>query len=78
MAFNELNSVEHYIINKLSGVNLNNTNASEPDPTYGKFWKFKSAEVLGRSVNEVLLENEVKDALVRLNPDIKARPELPD
>lgn len=78
MAFNELNSVEHYIINKLSGVNLNTPYASEPDPAYGKFWKFKSPEVLGRSVNEVLLENEVKDALVRLNPDIKARPELAD
>ncbi len=78
MAFNELNSVEHYIIHKMSGVNLNNPNASEPDPVYGKFWKFKSPEVLGRSVNEVLLENEVKDALVRLNPDIKARPELAD
>ncbi len=30
MAFNELNSVEHYIIHKLSGVNLNSKDVKEP------------------------------------------------
>ncbi len=76
MAFNELNSVEHYIIHKLSGVNLNAKGVSEPDQTYGKFWEYRSPEELGRGVNEVLLEKELKDALVRLNPEIKANPEL--
>lgn len=30
MAFNELNSVEYYIIHQLSGVNLNKLEISEP------------------------------------------------
>jgi len=30
MGFNELNSVEHYIIYQLSGVNLNSKEAKEP------------------------------------------------
>ena len=32
MGFNELNSVEHYIVHQLSGVNLNNTKAQEAKP----------------------------------------------
>ena len=78
MAFNELNSVEHYIVHKLSGVNLNKDEAAEPEEAYGKFWKYKSAKELARSVNEVLLEKDLKDALQRLNPEIKARPEFAD
>ena len=78
MAFNELNSVEHYIIHKLSGINLNNDGAAEPDQTYGKWWEYKSATELKRNVNEVLNEEELKKALVRLNPEIKASPELAD
>lgn len=78
MSFNELNSVEHYIIHKLSGINLNNGGAAEPDQTYGKWWEYKSAQELKRNVNEVLNEGELKKALVRLNPEIKARPELAD
>ncbi len=31
MAFNKLNSVEHYIIHQLSGVNLNNDGVAEPE-----------------------------------------------
>ncbi len=78
MAFNELNSVEHYIVHQLSGVNLNKDEAAEPEEAYGKFWKYKSAKELTRSVNEVLLEKDLKDALQRLNPEIKARPEFAD
>ena len=48
MGFNELNSVEHYIIHKLSGVNLNDTTLQEPDATYGANWVYKSAEELNR------------------------------
>jgi type I restriction enzyme R subunit len=29
MSFNELNSVEHYIVQQLSGVNLNHSNWAE-------------------------------------------------
>jgi len=62
MGFNELNSVEHYIIHQLSGVNLNITGAQDPDKTYSKFWQHRSAEDLGRGVNEVLVESELKKA----------------
>ena len=68
MSFNELNRVEHFIINQLSGVNLNSNELQESNVTYGAQWQYKSAADLNRSVNEVLIEQELKDALIRLNP----------
>lgn len=78
MGFNELNSVEHYIINKLCGVNLNNGTVEEPSMRYGAQWIYKPASTLSRTVNEVLLEEELKEALIRLNPEINSKPELAD
>ena len=78
MAFNELNSVEYYIIQKLSGLNLNSGTVSEPQSPYGVRWNYKSAEELNRSVNEVLLEKDLKEALIRLNPEISNNPDLAD
>ena len=79
MGFTELNSVEHYIINQLTGVNLNQGQVAEAPPQpYGAVWQFQSPEQLGRGVNEVMVEAQVKDALLRLNPEIQARPELAD
>ena len=45
MSFNEQNSVEHFIINKLAGVKLNNVKTSgvvrEQDTSYGSArWKY--------------------------------------
>ncbi len=79
MTFTELNSVEHYIIHQLTGVNLNSSETvSETQKPYGVQWEYKSAETLNRGVNEVLVESELKEALVRLNPEITTRPELAD
>lgn len=78
MSFNELNSVEHYIIHQLSQVNLNGNELREPKPVYGTQWLYKSPAELNRSVNEVLLESELKSALIRLNPEIEVRNELAD
>ena len=78
MGFNELNSVEHYIIHQLSGVNLNSNEVKEPKVVYSAQWQYKSAADLNRSVNEVLLEKELTEALIRLNPEIAAKPELAD
>jgi type I restriction enzyme R subunit len=75
MSFNELNSVEHFIIHQLSGVNLNTGNVSEPNNGYGVQWKYKSKDELERSVNEVLVESDLKKALERLNPEIADKPE---
>ncbi len=76
--FNELNSVEHYIIHRLSGVNLNSPGLAEPKATYGVEWEYRSAQQLKRGINEVLEEGELKAALIRINPEIGQRPELAD
>ena len=79
MGFTELNSVEHYIIDQMSGVNLNQGQVTkDPVKPYGAEWQFQSPEQLGRGVNEVMVESQVKEALLRLNPEIEAKPELAD
>lgn len=78
MAFNELNSVEHYIIHQLSGVNLNATGLQEGKAGYGAEWQYKCASEIPRGVNEVLVESELKDALIRFNPEITQNPALAD
>ena len=80
MGFTELNSVEHYIIHQMTGVNLNDSHdqVTEPAKTYGLQWQYQSPEQLGRGVNEVLVESELVKALMRLNPEIKANPHLAD
>lgn len=78
MSFNELNSVEHYIIHQLTGENLNSPDLHEPKETHGVGWQYKSASELNRSVNEVLMESELKEALIRLNPEICANHALAD
>ena len=84
MSFNELNSVEHYIIQKLSGVNLNAVEASssvvkEDATPYGSFrWQYRAAEELNRPTDQVLLEGELREALIRINPEISANPAFAD
>ena len=79
MSFTELNSVEHYIIHQLSGINLNDENISETllNP-YGNEWQYQTPEQLDRNEDEVLMESQVKAALIRLNTEISAKPELAD
>lgn len=78
MAFNELNSVEHYIIHQLSGVNLNAAGVQEGKAAYGASWVYKPANEIQRGVNEVLVEADLKAALIRLNPEITENPSLAD
>ncbi|MCB9230382.1 MAG: HsdR family type I site-specific deoxyribonuclease [Bacteroidia bacterium] len=78
MSFNELNSVEYFLIHQLTGVNLNSDQIKDPGLPYGVQWVHKSAQNLDRGVNEVLVESELKAALVRINPEIGAKPELAD
>ncbi len=78
MTFNELNSVEHYVIHQLSGVNLNANGVQEGKTGYGAAWMYKSANDIQRGVNEVLVESELETALVRLNPEIAQNPALAD
>ncbi|MDM8549896.1 HsdR family type I site-specific deoxyribonuclease [Desulfobacterales bacterium HSG2] len=78
MSFTELNTVEYHIIDKLTGVNLNAPEVSDAKTYYRAEWTYKSSKEISRGINEVMAESEVKEALIRLNPEIKANPELAD
>ncbi len=83
MSFNELNSVEHYIIQKLSGENLNSVSGAAGEAEQAKFgssfpWQYRSAEELDRPTDQVLLEGELREALIRINPEITQNPALAD
>jgi type I restriction enzyme R subunit len=79
MTFNEQNTVEHFIIHQLTGVNLNavrGNKVQEDAVAYDTVqWKYLQADLLLRDITEVLVEKELKDALCRLNPDIAANPD---
>ncbi|MFN6335353.1 MAG: type I restriction endonuclease subunit R [Sphingobacteriales bacterium] len=80
MAFNEQNTVEHFIIHQLTGVNLNAIQGNlvkEESVSYegGVQWNYMQADLLQRDITEILLEKELKDALCRLNPVIEANPD---
>ena len=82
MTFNELNSVEHFIIHNLTGVNLNNVRGGmvkEEPVGYGDAkWKYVQSEILPREITDVFVEKELIDALCRINPEIAAQPEFAD
>ena len=76
MKFNELNSVENYIIHKLSGVNLNKTILKE-NLKLSK-WVYKDSAEINRSVNDILLESDLRRKLIELNAEIKNNKEFAD
>lgn len=51
---------------------------ADPKAGHGLKWLYQSADELPRGINEVLVESELKSALLRLNPEIAQRPELAD
>ena len=78
--FNELNSVEYFIIRQLTGINLNNVQhgkVKEEELPYGDNakWKYIQPELLQREITDVFLERELKESLIRLNPAIKSNPD---
>jgi type I restriction enzyme R subunit len=64
MSFTELNTVENLVRDRLAQDDLG--------------WRFVSGKELGRSLDSVLVESALRDALVRLNPEIAAQPERAD
>ena len=78
--FNEENTVEQMVLDTLcEGVTLNMV--AEERACYGgeiKSWRFIAAEELPRQHSDVLVESMVRDALIRLNPEIKAQPDRAD
>jgi type I restriction enzyme R subunit len=64
MAFNEQNTVEHFIIHQLTGVNLNAVRGNmvkEDAVEYDTVkWKYTQADLLQRDITEVFVEKELK------------------
>lgn len=78
--FNEENTVEQMVLDTLCGGVTSNMVAEEL-ASYGgeiKGWRFVAAEELPRQHSDVLAESMVRDALIRLNPEIKAQPDRAD
>jgi type I restriction enzyme R subunit len=79
--FNEANSVEYFIIHQLTGINLNQVQhdkvkiAADDDKVK---WNYVQSDLLLRDSSNIFLEKELKEALVRLNPAIKANPDRAD
>lgn len=80
MAFNEQNTVEHFIIHQLTGVNLNAVQGNIVKEDAAEYegaikWKYFQADLLQRDITEVFVEKELKEALCRLNPAIADNPD---
>ncbi|MBT1536029.1 HsdR family type I site-specific deoxyribonuclease [Ralstonia solanacearum] len=78
--FNEANTVEAYVRDLLAGpikaVPANT--AQEPRASYGPSpkgvgWRYASPSEVPRQIQEVLVEPWLRDALIRLNPEIAAQ-----
>jgi type I restriction enzyme, R subunit len=77
---NEENTVEQMVLDTLCGGVTSNM-AAEEHTSYGgeiKCWRFISPDALPRQHSDVLVESMVRDALIRLNPEIEAQPERAD
>lgn len=79
MKFNESNTVEAFVLQQLSGYKTaTGQGVQEPPLVYSKPWQYKAPQDLKRSVNEVLLEDQLHQALQHLNPAIAVKPALAD
>ncbi|MFZ1730430.1 MAG: HsdR family type I site-specific deoxyribonuclease [Bacteroidota bacterium] len=78
--FNEENTVEQMVLDTLCS-SVTSHMVAEELASYGgevKGWRFVPAEELPRQHSDVLVESIVRDALIRLNPEIKAQPDRAD
>jgi type I restriction enzyme, R subunit len=85
MAFTESNTVEAYVRDLLAGsVKTVPANvAQEPQASYGTKlkgigWRYAAPAQVPRQIQEVLVELWLRDALIRLNPEIAAQPDRAD
>ncbi len=85
MSFTESNTVEAYIYDLLTGpVKPVATNvAQQPEAIYGRAhkglgWRRVASADIPRQSQEVLVESWVREALIRLNPEIAAQPDRAD
>ncbi|PXF30035.1 DEAD/DEAH box helicase [Pokkaliibacter plantistimulans] len=85
MGFTESNTVEAYLYDLLSGPTKSvPTNVvQEPEATYGRShkgigWLRVASADIPRQNQDVLIESWVREALIRLNPEIAAQPDRAD
>ncbi|HEX5369423.1 MAG TPA: HsdR family type I site-specific deoxyribonuclease [Dehalococcoidia bacterium] len=83
MSFNESNTVEAFIRDRVCGGITHHTAAGTGLARHrgalsGLGWHFLSPQNLGRLPQEVLVESHVREALIRLNPEIAAEPDRAD
>ncbi|MBK4738985.1 type I restriction endonuclease subunit R [Noviherbaspirillum pedocola] len=85
MSFTESNTIEAYVRDLLSGpIKTDSTNrpqelkASYSGSTKGIGWCYTPPFEVPRQIHEVLVESWLRDALIRLNPEIAVKPERTD
>ncbi len=83
MTFNEANTVEAFVRDLLCGGVTHHTSvgpgsARRSGRISGLGWHYLSAENLPRQPQEVLVEEHLREALIRLNPTIAAQPDRVD
>lgn len=83
--FNESNTVEAYVRDLLAGPikGIPANTAQEPQASYGSSpkgigWRYAAPTEVPRQIQEVLVETWLRDALIRLNPEIAAQPDRAD
>lgn len=85
MSFSESNTVEAYVRDLLAGPvkAVPAHTAQEPQANYGPSpkgigWRYAAPSEVPRQIQEVLVEPWLRDALIRLNPEIAAQPDRAD
>jgi type I restriction enzyme, R subunit len=83
VTFNEANTVEAFVRDRLCGGVVHHTAvgpglARRLGQLSGLGWHFLSRQNLPRQLHEVLVEPHLREALIRLNPEIAAQPDRAD
>jgi type I restriction enzyme R subunit len=83
MTFNEANTVEAFVRDRLCGgitdhIAVGPGLARRHGQLCGLGWRFLAAQNLPRQPHEVLVEDYLRAALIRLNPEIAAQPDRAD
>lgn len=82
-SFNESNTVEAFVRDLLCGGDANSDSAGpglarRNGSICGLGWHYLAPKDLARQPHEVLVEDHLREALIRLNPDIAAQPDRAD
>jgi type I site-specific restriction-modification system R (restriction) subunit len=83
MSFNESNTVEQLILDAVAGIGVGGNVVAEPLAGYGlplkpSHWTFVPPTGITRQPGDVLVEGWLREALLKLNPEIAAQPDRAD